>query len=267
MGLPEILVSEEFEARASGRMRLLVRCVGADAIAQALTTGENCTPLQRDERGALLRFPWAEGRDGLVRICHRGGFVARLLGDRYLFVNRPGREFMAHWWAEHRGVAVPRLLGVRWERHGPWFRGALATEWLPGPDLLAWLRGHETEEHRSERARMMQEVGVLVRDMHWRGVWHADLQVKNVVIADGHPRLIDLDRAAIGGMPGVVQCSRNLLRFRRSLEKNNLPDVCFLRFAAGYGSAGGAGIPAWLDKIYQWKGKLSPSGRGKKAGL
>ncbi len=263
MGLPEILASGEFETRATGRMRLIVRCEGAESIATALATGENCIGVARAERGALRRFDWLAGRPGLVRVCHRGGFVASLVKDNYLLVNRPGREFAAHWAVEQRGVPVARVLGVLWERRGPWVAGALATELLPGSDLLDWLRGHDAESCGVDRDRMMQAVGALVRDMHRRGVWHADLQVKNVVVADGLPHLIDLDRARVGGMPGRVQCSRNLLRFRRSLEKNGLPEVCFGAFMAGYGDLDGAGIPAWLDRVYRLRGKLSGSVRGK----
>ena len=264
MGLSEILASEQFETRNTGRTRMIVRCEGADCIALALSTPENFTAVPRAERGALHRFPWTQGREGLVRVCHRGGYITHLVRDNYLLANRPGMEFVSHWWAEQRGLPVPRVLGVLWEKHGPWFRGALATELLQGPDLLAWLEAHASGESRLERTRMMQNVGALVRDMHWRGVWHADLQVKNIVVAKGVPHLIDLDRAVIGLIPGVVQCSRNLLRFRRSLQKNGLPDGCFSDFMAGYGDFGDAGIPAWLDKLYRLKGSISTAMHGKK---
>ncbi len=266
MELPEILASDEFETRDLGRMRLVVRRDGADAIAQALTTAENCTTIQRGERGALRSFPWTHDRDGLVRVCHRGGLVSHLLGSHYLFINRPGLEFVAHWWTEQLGLPVPRLLGVLWERRGPLVSGALATELLKGSDLLGWLQAHVSSESNGERTCMMRSVGLLVRDMHWRGVWHADLQVKNIVVAQGLPHLIDLDRADIGAMPSVIECSRNLLRFRRSLEKNGLPRDCFEDFMAGYGDLGGTGIPEWLDRLYQLKGSLSTGIRGRKAG-
>ncbi len=264
MGLPKILASDEFETRTTGRMRLIVRRDGGDDIAQALTTAENCTPVQRAERGALRSFPWMADRRGLVRVCHRGGFIACLVKDRYLLVNRPGREFAAHRQVEQRGLPVPRVLGVLWERHGPWVNGALATELLPGPDLLAWLLAHSSEEPLPECDRMMQDVGRLVRDMHEHGVWHADLQVRNVVVAGGLPHLIDLDHAVVGAVPGRIQRGRNLLRFRRSLQKNGLPESCFSAFLAGYGDPAGAGIPAWLDKAYQFRGIFSERLRGKK---
>jgi hypothetical protein len=65
-------------------------------------------------------------------------------------------------------------------------------------------------------------------------------------------------------VPGRVQCSRNLLRFRRSLQKNGLSEACFGAFLAGYGDLSGAEIPAWLDKAYQLRGKCSERMRGKK---
>jgi tRNA A-37 threonylcarbamoyl transferase component Bud32 len=267
MGLSEILASDEFEMRSTGRMRLIVRREGADSIARALTTAENCTPVQRMERGALRSFAWTSGREGLVRVCHRGGCVARLVRDNYLFVNRPGREFEAHWRVERLGLPVPRILGVLWERHGPWVSGALATEHLPGPDLLAWLHGHGSGESDPKRAEMMENVGAMVREMHRRGVWHADLQIKNIVIANGVPHVIDLDRAVVGAVPGRIQCSRNLLRFRRSLQKNAMPTGCFGLFLSGYGHSGGFAIPIWLDLAYQLRGWFSESMQGRKTQL
>ncbi len=264
MGLPEILASGDFETRTTGRIGLIVRCEGAAGIAQALTTAENCTPVERAERGALRRFAWTPERDGMVRVCHRGGIITCLLTDAYLVVNRPVREFKAHWQVERRGLPVPQVLGVMWARRGPWVSGALATELLPGPDLLEWLQGNASGEFRLERTQMLRSVGALVREMHGRGVWHADLQVKNIVISDGLPHLIDLDRAVIGPVPGRVQCSRNLLRFRRSLQKNGLSADCFEAFLAGYGDLDGAGIPIWLDKAYRFRGNFSESMRGKK---
>ena len=264
MGLPQILASDEFETRTTGRMRLIVRREGGDAIAWALTTAENCTPIQRVERGALRSFSWTAGRRGMVRVCHRGGIIARVLTDRYLLVNRPSREFSAHWRVEQRGLPVPRILGVLWERRGPWVSGALATELLPGPDLLAWLQAHSPGESRPECSRMMREVGRLVCDMHQHGVWHADLQVKNVVVAEGLPHLIDLDRAVVGAAPGRIQRGRNLLRFRRSLQKNGLPEAHYLDFLAGYGDPAGTGIPAWLDRAYAFRGTFSDRLRDKR---
>jgi 3-deoxy-D-manno-octulosonic acid kinase len=264
MGLPDILASDIFESRTTGRMRFIVRREGADGIAQALGTAENCTVMPRAERGALRSFAWRPDRQGLVRVCHRGGAVACLLGEKYLLWNRPGQEFAAHWLVEQRGLPVPRVLGILWERRGPWVSGALATELLPGPDLLAWLRAHDGGECSSERTRMLQSVGGLVRDMHQRGVWHADLQVKNIVIADGLPHLIDLDRAVVGRVPGRVQCCRNLLRFRRSLQKNAVPEACYSAFMDGYGGLSGVSVPVWLDMAYRLRGKFSESMRGKR---
>lgn len=264
MGLPEILASDEFETRTTGRMRLIVRLDGVEDIVQALTTAENCTRVPRTERGALSSFPWTAGRQGMVRVCHRGGIIACLLTDKYLLVNRPGREFATHWQVEQRGLPVPRILGAVWKRRGPWVGGAVATELLAGPDLLAWLHAHASEESRLESIRMLQQVGRLVCDMHQRGVWHADLQVKNVVVAEGHPHLIDLDRAVVGPVPGRIQRGRNLLRFRRSLQKNGLPEDFFMDFLAGYGDPAGTEIPAWLDKIYQFRGNFSDRMRNKR---
>ena len=262
MALSDILASDEFELRALGRMRLVVRRDGGDAIAQALATGEGCTPLDRGERGSLRRFAWRPDRSGLVRVCHRGGFVSLFLKDSYILENRPGNEFVVHRRVEQTGLPVPKALGVLWERRGLRLRGALATEWLPGEHLLAWLAGQEPGS--PERYRMMEKVGALVRNMHNVGVWHADLQVKNIMLVDALPHLIDFDRSRAGKAPGRLARSRNLLRFRRSLQKQGMEDACFKAFMAGYGDPQGAEIPVWLDGLYRLRGVFSEAMQGLK---
>ncbi|HRZ84421.1 MAG TPA: hypothetical protein P5069_18360, partial [Candidatus Hydrogenedentes bacterium] len=65
------------------------------------------------------------------------------------------------------------------------------------------------------------------------------------------PMLIDFDGARVGAPPGNVNRARNLLRFRRSLERRGLELGLFDAFREGYGPAV---IPGWLDLAYRLRG-------------
>lgn len=240
---------DAFEPRKDGSCRLLVRREGGDAVATALVGSGDVNSSLEGGRGALSRFSWLPGRDGLVRPCRRGG-VMRFLGRNYVLENRPLREFEAHCEVVARGIPAPVPLGVSWQRTGGFLRGALATEAVDAPDLLAWLRtpGHADP---SLRADTLHRCGAVVRKMHDAGVWHADLQVKNLLVSPEGPMLIDFDGARVGVPPGGLDRARNLLRFRRSLERRGLEPELFTAFLEGYGPAV---IPRWLDAAYRLRG-------------
>ena len=233
----------------------LVRADYGEALAGALIEGEGCTPLNSAGRGTVMRFDYGGGV-GVVREYLRGGVVRHLLRDAYLMANRPLREFRVHRHVEEAGLSVPELLGVCWEWRGPFVQGAIATGYVEGLDLEHILG--EAEELPRE---LLGRCGVLIREMHDLGVWHADLQVRNILVSEEKPVLIDFDGAVLRRRLSDMQRARNLLRLRRSIEKNGLPLDAFRAVCDGYGDVA---FPAWLDRLYRAKASVSDilQGRG-----
>ena len=223
----------------------------AERIAAALVDGEGCTPASVAGRGTVMRFDYGGGH-GMVRHCERGGAMRRLIEDAYVLVNRPLREFRVHRHLAKAGLAVPPILGVCWRRRGMLVQGAVATEAAPGENLDLFLR-----REAADAPETLQRCGALVRAMHDLGAWHADLQVRNVLVGETGMWLIDFDKATLHRHVSKIQRMRNLLRFRRSLEKNDFPETFFAHLCAGYGAV----PPAWLDSIYRLKGRISDLGR------
>ncbi len=241
-----------------GIQQALVQEQWADVLADALLDGEGCDPVEKFGRGALSRFSYAQGT-GLVRRYLRGGIIRFFMRDAYVLVNRPLRELRIHAYLFESGLRVPAPLGACWERRGLLIRGALATHEIAAVDLLAYLKRQPTETDE-----MLAQCGALIREMHDRDVFHADLQVKNILCAEEGPYLIDFDNARRVRCLTRVQRARNLFRLRRSFEKNGLPLSGFEALMEGYGHAA---LPVWLGAIYRAKGKLSDraAGRGNKA--
>ena len=187
------------------------------------------------------------GRGGIVRRgntiarrCRRGGLIRWLTRDGYLR-NRPRAEFEVHRAAAEAGLPVPELLGVCWEKCGFLYRGALATRAIDAVELLDALRnsGEKPEAH-------LRATGAAAARMHNAGIWHADLQVRNVLVDDtGAIYLIDWDRSRQRKGLSRYQRAMNCYRFRRSLEKHGFPPAYFVHFCAGYGAAPGLPLLGW----------------------
>ena len=193
-----------------------VRAEWRETLTAALWHGTGCSPDTRGGRVRLLRFSYPGGA-GLIRPYRRGGFIRHFLSRWYFADNRPKRELALLVRARAAGLPVPEPLGAGWRWRGPWLSGALATQELPGEDLLSVLR-NDTQLPRN----LLVRVGRLFCQMHDAGLLHGDLQIKNVLIAGGMPYLLDLDRARWLKRVSARQRARNLARFRRSLRKHGL---------------------------------------------
>lgn len=129
----------------------------------------------------------APGGDGAwaVRHCLRGGAVARVLADRYVRLGRgrPFRELRAVVRARARQVAMPRVAAAVIHPHGPIYRGDVATELVPDAVDLAAVAFGPARWDPAARVVAWRAAGRLVREAAGAGVFHADLNLKNIVIA------------------------------------------------------------------------------------
>lgn len=167
-------------------------------------------------RGAALRVR-AGGADWVLRHYHRGGMVARLLGDRYLWNGadrtRGFAEFRLLAALVRRGLSVPTPVAARYRRVGAHYRADLITGHIGGAQTLA------------ERVRSgvldgadAQRVGACIAEFHAAGAYHADLNAHNILLDSQRVWLLDFDRGALRAPARGWQLA-NLARLRRSLLK------------------------------------------------
>jgi 3-deoxy-D-manno-octulosonic acid kinase len=246
-----------YEKVCRGNRTALVRAEWAACIAAALLEGEGCAEFGEGGRGMLQRFAYADGY-GLIRKYRRGGFIRHFLADAYILDNRAARELSITDYLREKGLPVPMPLGACWQYSGILYRGSIATQLLDAADLRDYLANDPAAPEDT-----MRRAGEWIRRMHDFGVFHADLQVHNILVTPQQQvYLIDFDKARSGPSLSQVQRARNLLRFRRSLEKNNLPIDLFRPLCEGYGVNS---LPAWLTRAYQLKAKLSDAISGNEA--
>jgi 3-deoxy-D-manno-octulosonic acid kinase len=168
-------------------------------------------------RGAAL-FIDADSRRLVLRHYRRGGWMASLLHDRYVWQGEPLTRSFLEWnllYVMHRaGLPVPLPIAASYRRTGRYtYTADLITERIDATGSLA--------------ARLHTEplpltgwiaIGRCLRRFHDDGIYHADLNAHNVLLDAGEGVwLVDFDRGRLR-RPGLW-CDGNLVRLRRSLEK------------------------------------------------
>jgi 3-deoxy-D-manno-octulosonic acid kinase len=172
--------------------------------------------------------PQAGGRGGVAVIAtpagecvlrhyRRGGMVAALMGDRYMWMGadrtRAFAEFRLLQAMGRLDLPAPQVVAARYQRLGLYYRADLITRRIADTQTLAeCLAGGRLD------AELAREVGALVARFHRAGVWHADLNAHNVLVASSALYLIDFDRGRLRA-PGQGWRMANLQRLRRSLFK------------------------------------------------
>ncbi|TDR51825.1 3-deoxy-D-manno-octulosonic acid kinase [Halomonas ventosae] len=177
-------------------------------------------------RGASLFLdasPFEAGAQWVLRPYRRGGLIARLSDDRYLWTGlertRAFRESRLTADLHARGLPVPRPVAARVTRHGLTYDAALITERIPGARALADLLQQD-----EAGAALLARVGTTIRRFHDAGLDHVDLNARNLLVdPQDEVWLIDLDRCRL--RPEGAWQAGNLARLERSLVKFGAPEA------------------------------------------
>ena len=208
----------------------------------------------------------AQGPDGrsrwAVRHYLRGGAVAALLGDRYMrtVAPRTDLELRASCASRGRNVPTPAVVAGSVYPAGPLhYRADLITELVPSADdLAAVLFGPESGTRAQDPSRALHAAGVLLGRTAAAGIYHPDLNAKNIVLearaSSLTAHLIDLDRCRVRARPRTKDEQAMRARLHRSLHKHaarvgtTVPEDHLLRLeegiVAGRHAPDGAGIDA-----------------------
>lgn len=190
--------------------------VGHDWFAPDYWRGRGALRTQAGGRGgvAIVAAPVGEC---VLRHYRRGGLVAALMGDRYLWTGagrtRPFAEFRLLAEIARLELPGPAVVAARYCRHGLYYIADLITRRIADAQTLA-----ECLAAGRLDGELAEEVGALVARFHRDGVWHADLNAHNVLVTPGALYLIDFDRGRMR-IPATAWQQANLQRLRRSLLK------------------------------------------------
>jgi 3-deoxy-D-manno-octulosonic acid kinase len=178
------------------------------------------------ERGSVVESSGGRGtvaflrddtRRWVLRHYRRGGLIARLSADGYLWLGEERVRSFREWRLLRRladwRLPVPVPVAARYERSGLTYRADLITEELPTRLTLA-----QALQAAPLDAARWRAIGTCIGQFHARRVQHADLNAHNVLLGEaGAVYVLDFDRGRIrtrGGWERSV-----LQRLRRSLLK------------------------------------------------
>ena len=243
-----------YEYVRAGRQSALVRGESSETVLSALLENKGTSPGNQAGRTTTLRFTLADGGAGIIREYRRGGLLHYLNGNAYLS-NRPLRELRVADFLWNKGFRIPEPLGICWWRRGALFFGRYAARALSALHLQEYL-----QDQTEPSPEILGNVGEIVREMHELGVFHADLQVRNILLARETPYLIDFDKARRFASLSSRKRARNLLRLRRSFEKNGIDLRWYEMILDGYGDAPRHPL---LSFVYRAKSRLSGPGSRK----
>ena len=155
----------------------------------------------------------------VLRHYRRGGLVAKVSKDRYWFRSEMETRSFAEWFLTyhlHRaGLPVPAPIAARFRRDGMFYTADLITQRVENSESLA--------------ARLLQgplsltqwvAIGRCIRRFHDAGVYHADLNAHNILLAPDSVYIIDFDRGTLRKRGWWADTT--LVRLYRSLEKVTL---------------------------------------------
>ena len=194
-------------------------------------------------RGVVYFFEAMEEKC-VLRHYYRGGLVAKISNDRFIFHgienSRPYKELNLLCTLSAAGLNVPKPIAAKLKRIGLTYTADIITGTIENAEELHTRLVRETLAHDDWR-----KVGSTLRKMHDLQACHYDINVKNILIQKCsdtlHVHLLDFDGCKIRNGNGWKVA--NLDRFKRSLEKQkarispyHFDADCWQSLIAGYQS-------------------------------
>lgn len=162
----------------------------------------------------FIASPWGASA---LRHYRRGGLIARLLDDSYLWTGaertRAFAEFRLLVQLRGMGMPVPQPVAARYRRHGLHYRADLITRRIADAESLASLLVAARAD-----ASLLARVGETLAAFHAVGAYHADLNAHNVLVTRERVWLIDFDRGELRRVEAGWQRA-TLARLLRSMHK------------------------------------------------
>ena len=182
------------------------------------------------------------GQQWVLRHYRRGGLVARIVDDAYLWTGAERTRSFVEWRLLRQlrqwGLPVPRPVAARYTRAGLVYRADLITEELPTRTTLAKALASDALDDSAWRG-----VGRCVARLHAKGVHHADLNAHNLLLGrDGSVYVLDFDRGRIrarGAWESAVleRLRRSLAKVTATLPAGRFDAAAWQSFQRGYGES------------------------------
>jgi len=177
----------------------------------------HCVEGEESGRGTTLFLRHNESQL-VLRHYYRGGMIGKLNRDLYWYMGanatRSFHEFEILNQLQTLHLSAPKPVAAQVVRTGLFYRADLIIERIPeARDLVSVLQ-------TAQDAAFFEQLGQFIAQFHSAGVYHADLNIKNILHdAQGRFWLIDFDRARLNIRHDSPLQMRSIKRLLRSFEK------------------------------------------------
>jgi hypothetical protein len=169
-------------------------------------------------------IPLKDGKRIVIRHYLHGGLFSAFTRDLYFVGSRSFQELVLT--EEILSCDIPTIQPVGAIHRvifPPFYKAYLLSLEVPqAVDLIQYFQAigsHPSLEKLFLKRKTVRSAGLLLRQFHDAGFFHADLQLRNILVSGDRVLLIDFDRSY--RKPGLSYKKRlkNLLRLNRSAEK------------------------------------------------
>lgn len=165
------------------------------------------------------RFIQAGQKELVLRHYQRGGWVASILGDRYICTDLVRSRAWREWYLLEKmtqlGLPVPRPVAARVVRDGVFVRQDIIIKRIKGAVALSQLLLEGNVQGEGWFA-----IGKCISEFHQAGVYHSDLNAHNILLDKRNKvYLVDFDKGEIREQGSWEE--KNITRLKRSLDKLN----------------------------------------------
>ena len=154
----------------------------------------------------------------VLRHYNRGGLVAKLTLDKYLWMGEHNTRSFKEWHLLNdmvkKQLPVPAPVAARYVRNGIYYKADIITREIPDIESLSdRLLGNSMTE------QLWENIGECIAKFHNHGVFHMDLNVENIQIDQNNQVfLLDFDKGRVSE-PLRRLSDSNLMRLKRSIAK------------------------------------------------
>ena len=154
----------------------------------------------------------------VLKHYNRGGLVAKLTLDKYLWMGEHNTRSFKEWRLLNdmvkKQLPVPTPVAARYVRNGICYRADIITREIPDIESLSdkLLENSMTEQ-------LWENIGECIAKFHCHGFFHMDLNVENIQIDQNNQVfLLDFDKGRVSE-PLRRLSDSNLMRLKRSIAK------------------------------------------------
>jgi 3-deoxy-D-manno-octulosonic acid kinase len=169
-------------------------------------------------------IPLKDGKRIVIRHYLHGGLFSAFTRDLYFFGSRSFQELALTEEILSCNIPTLQLVGAIHRMIFPHFYKAylLSLEVPQAVDLIQYFQAigsHPSPEKLFVKRKTVHSAGLLLRQFHDAGFFHADLQLRNILVSGDRVLLIDFDHSYRKPRLSYRERLKNLLRLNRSAEK------------------------------------------------